>query len=302
MSKNKLNLILLLSFILLPKTFVLAAENIPAAPTVFLACSSLGTSAGKQQAFVIKKGESVQIRCMIENTAQEKISGLLLGKQSRGNGVAASSVNISLAGKERQTVTLMFSPVFVPGTYVYTTVLIDKNSQSLSNEAVLVGPLEGESTMTIATATFDKGEYAWGDAATLLLTLSADEGESILLGNKPTTLTVVQLTAADLPCATLIDKQRVNEIKGEYRFRIAQDMQCSNAIRVTLEDEQLKTIDEKTLAISLPARVQAVGEQSNNDEVTRRPFLWLGVIGLTVIAVALVWLRSRRSIDRTTMA
>lgn len=259
MSIMKLLPFLFLGLLLSPVVVVQAEGETQLVPKVALSCTPKKVLVdGKTHVFTLTKGEGIEFGCLMINTTKEKLSGTLLGKQTTSlNGEsAASAAVVSIEGEESKEVTLSFPAVFVGGNYFYAFKLMGSDGQSLSQDVVLTGVLVNKEELRITAATLDKDQYTWTDSAKLTLTLTANGQEQSFITNEKPTLTVAMLTADQTPCAYLIDKRALTEVKADYVFTFSQAELCSNAIKVTVQKENGEVMDQKIIAVALPERTQ----------------------------------------------
>lgn len=289
---------LLLLTLLFPLHLVRAEGEVP--PKVALSCTPRNLPSDEKRVFTLNKGEGVAITCFLINTTKDTLSGMLLAKQNSNlNGEStASSTSVTLEGEESKEVSLSFGPVFVPGNYYYSATFMGTDGHSLSRDTVLSGVLVGETVLSMATATLDKGEYGWTDSAKLSLTLTASGQEASIIENEKPTVSVAMLTKDQVPCAYLLDKRPITQAKDDYVFTFSDAALCANTLRITLQKADGTVMDQKVIAVSLPERTQGAIPQTRGKSLLAldQPMgilVWVGVLCLIFLAYTL-WRQKRK--------
>lgn len=224
-------------------------------PSVVLDCGSDAATYGKD--FDMVSGKPVAIQCTVKNTGSSDIKGMLLGKETTPQGIAATSTDVSLASGKATDTSLAFQPVFQNGTYQFTVSLLDmKNGgKALSREVTFAGHLGGKDApkqARLLSAMLDKDTYDWGGSASLKLALDIPDGQKVAI-------TVAMQKQDGSTCATLIDKQKLSQSEATLKFTFPKADQCINTLVLTLQDQGGSVVDKKALAVGLP------GGSVNND-------------------------------------
>lgn len=300
MPTKKLLPLIALGFLCVLPSLVRAQEAVSSTvPKVDLSCVSKNTAVDENRVFPIVRGQGVELGCTLVNATQEKLSGMLLGKQYANGAIAASSMAVNLDEGARQEVTLPFPPIFVSGTYRYSAMLIGSDNQPLSADVVLTGMLDGEQSLMIESAILDKKVYAWGDTAKLSLALSAGGEEDSLLKIKAPMLKVSLLDVEQKDCAVLLNEQVVTGAVAEYSFELSPKVNCINTIQVTLLGKEGGVMDQKIVAFPLAeqetAAQNALKQSSSGSGKKMMTALLVGIAGIILLVGAyFVWRRKSR--------
>lgn len=296
MPTKKILPLLVFGILFVSPYFLKAQENAPTvAFQVNLSCLSKGTAVDENQMFPIAKGQGVELSCVLVNSTKEKLTGMLLAKQNANGVISASSTMVNLDEEANQEVTLSFPQLFVPGVYYYSAVLMGNDGKPLSADIVLTGKLEGQQQVSIASATLDKAMYAWDDMVKLSLVLSDHgQGSSIFKAGE-LTLSVSILDVDQNDCNLLLNEQAVVEVATDYQFKLTAGVHCINAIRVNLIGKDGAVLDQKIIAVPLPAE-ESIEQKALTDSSTKRTMIvmWGSIVALGVL-LAYLWWRYRRT-------
>lgn len=262
-------------------------------PVLSLGCFPEGIEISDQATFVQTSGTITTIVCEVSSaTADTELSVFVLGEQMLDSvTVASSGGDAFLKGEEPGDVMLSFPAVFQAGKYQYTfSVMSKETGEVLLTKAAFSGVIEENAlSAKIAAVTFDKEQYLWQAPAELTVNTTLLAGQ--ILQPDMLSLRVVMEDTTGNECAVLVDNAPVVGAVERLSIVFPPEGQCTNAVRIVVQDKSGTVLDQKIVAINFPIKSERFGmNQGSLPEGIFGDvpfFLQAGLVGTIILLLAL---------------